>query len=115
MKINYHKRKFIGVSNSSSGQVSGDTVFEYFQQGKQFTGHYSGGTILSGQMMGMVNEDNSLYFVYQHIDIHHELRNGYCHSKPEMLEDGRIRLHEKWKWTYGGDSEGESVIEEIPV
>ena len=114
MKINYNRRKFTGVSNSSSGQVSGETVFEYFQEGNHFTGLYSGGSILSGQMMGIVHEDNSLHFVYHHIDTHQQLRNGYCHSLPELLEDGRIRLHEKWQWTYGGDSEGESVIEEIP-
>ena len=31
----------------------------------------------------------------------------------ELLPDGRIRLHEKWQWTSGDLSSGESVIEEI--
>ncbi len=115
MLINYNNRKFAGVANSTTGQVSGETIFEYFQQGNQLTARYSGGEILSGQMIGIVHDDNSLEFVYHHIDVHGHLRSGYCHSKPEILEDRRIRLHEKWRWTYGGDSEGESVIEEIPA
>ena len=113
MKINYHRRKFTGVSNSPSGQVSSETIFEYFQDGNHFTGNYQGGSILSGHMMGIVNDDNGIHFVYHHIDIHHQLRCGYCDSQAELLKDGRIRLYEKWKWTYGGEGEGESVIEEI--
>lgn len=38
---------------------------------------------------------------------------GRCHSVPEVLADGRIRLHEQWQWTSGNQSKGESVIEEI--
>ncbi|MEO5905609.1 MAG: n-acetylglutamate synthase [Saprospiraceae bacterium] len=115
MVINYHGRKFTGVSNSASGQVSGETVFEYFQHENLITGLYSGGSILSGQIIGLVYDDNSLHFVYHHIDVHGQLRNGYCHSKPEILEEGRIRLYETWEWTYGGEGKGESVIEEIPA
>jgi len=38
---------------------------------------------------------------------------GICTSTPEILPDGKIRLHEKWRWTSGDLSEGESVIEEV--
>lgn len=24
---------------------------------------------------------------------------GRCESRPENLEDGRLRMHEKWHWT----------------
>ena len=42
-----------------------------------------------------------------------KLKNGFCKSIPELLPDGRIRLHETWEWTYGGDGTGESIVEEI--
>jgi len=38
---------------------------------------------------------------------------GICRSTPQTLADGRIRLHEKWQWTCGDLSLGESVVEEI--
>lgn len=30
-----------------------------------------------------------------------------------VLENGKIRLHEEWKWTSGDHSEGKSIIEEL--
>jgi hypothetical protein len=112
-KINYHGRKFRGISNTPNGQVSGDTVFSYQQHGKVLAATYAGGSILDGQMVGYVNEDNSLEFVYHHIDDAGVLKSGRCKSTAEILHDGRIRLHETWVWTFGGEGKGNSVIEEI--
>jgi hypothetical protein len=113
MKINYHNRTFAGISNTPNGQVGGDTLFVYSQNDDMLLATYSGGSIKKGQMIGRVSEDNNLYFVYQHIDTSGRLMSGYCHSTPKVLPDGRIRLHEKWEWTYGGEGKGESVVEEI--
>ncbi len=112
-KINYHGRKFSGVSNTPNGQVSGDTIFSYFQYANKLIATYQGGSILDGHLVGHVAEDNSLAFVYHHVDVDGVLKSGHCHSKPEILEDGRIRLHETWVWSFGGDGEGSSIIEEI--
>ena len=38
---------------------------------------------------------------------------GRCASTPEVLADGRLRLHERWQWTCGGEEEGESTVEEV--
>jgi len=38
---------------------------------------------------------------------------GKCKSRPEILENGKIRLHERWQWTCGDMSKGTSVLEEI--
>jgi hypothetical protein len=43
---------------------------------------------------------------------YNELMTGMFISTPEILENGKIRLHEKWKWTSGDQSEGTSIIEE---
>lgn len=112
MKINYHGRTFAGVSNSPNGQVSGATMFHYKQHDDIVTADYLGGSILSGHMIGKVNDDSSIYFTYQHIDTNGHLKSGFCKSVPEVLPDGRIRLYEQWEWTYGGEGKGESVVEE---
>jgi hypothetical protein len=112
-KINYHGRKFRGISNTPNGQVSGNTIFCYAQIGDKLEATYSGGSILEGHMIGHVHEDNSLEFVYHHIDDEGVLKSGHCKSTSEILNDGRIRLHETWVWTFGGEGKGNSVIEEI--
>jgi hypothetical protein len=38
---------------------------------------------------------------------------GICKSKPQILENGKIRLHELWEWTSDDKSMGKSIIEEI--
>lgn len=60
-----------------------------------------------------MQEDQSLDARYQHVNEDGELRTGMCRSTPEVLEDGRVRLNEKWKWTSGDGSSGESVVEEV--
>jgi hypothetical protein len=50
---------------------------------------------------------------YHHINVEGEMMTGICKSRPETLPNGKIRLHEKWRWTSGDFSEGESVLEEI--
>jgi hypothetical protein len=40
-------------------------------------------------------------------------KSGRCQSRPELLSNGRVRLHERWQWTDGADGHGESIIEEI--
>ncbi len=111
-KINYHGRKFRGISNSPNGQVSGNTIFNYSQIGDKLVATYSGGGILEGHMIGHVHEDNSLAFVYHHIDTDGVMKSGHCKSTPEILPDGRIRLQETWLWTFGGEGDGASVVEE---
>ncbi|WP_181444497.1 n-acetylglutamate synthase [Bacillus sp. 03113] len=111
--INYHNRKFVSVENTKNGEVSSKTYFHYKQEDKILTATYSGGEILSGTMIGIVNDDGSLEFRYNHVNIEHEIRGGKCKSTPEILPDGRIRLFEKWQWLDQEHSEGESIVEEV--
>jgi len=40
-------------------------------------------------------ENGELDFCYQHINVQNQIRVGVCHSVPEVLENGKIRLYEK--------------------
>lgn len=113
--LSYDGRRFRPVVNSANGQVNGETTFHYRQSGATLTATYAGGGIRQGAMLGLVAEDGGLRFSYHHIGDNGELRSGACESRPELLEDGRIRLHERWLWTLGGEGHGESVVEEIPL
>ena len=113
MKINYDNRVFKSVENSETGEVTGETRFFYHQKGNVVWAEYEGGEIIFGNLIAKVFEDDSLEFHYQHLNVRGEFMTGRCESKPEILADGRIRLHEKWRWTSGDFSTGESVIEEV--
>ncbi|MDP4105261.1 MAG: n-acetylglutamate synthase [Bacillota bacterium] len=111
--INYNGRKFVSVENTANGDVSSKTFFEYKQEGNILSATYSGGEIVKGTLIGILKENGSLQFRYNHVNVRNEIRGGQCFSTPETLPDGRIRLHEKWKWTDTDQSEGESIIEEV--
>lgn len=112
LKINYHKKRFKAVSNSETGEVDSKTLFHYSQQGDVLWAVYQGTSIKLGTITGLVKEDGSLEFSYQHVNGEGMIRSGKCTSTPEVLGDGRIKLHEKWSWD-GDDLVGESVIEEV--
>lgn len=111
--MNYHNKKFRAVSNTPNGEVSSDTVFHYQQTGNIVTATYSGGGIVNGHLVALVDEQGNLDMRYHHVNVQGELQTGICLSKPEVLPDGRIRLHETWQWTSGDGSKGSSLVEEI--
>jgi len=110
--INYDNRIFNPISNSENGEVDLSMQFVYKQTGNILTSSYSGGRIRSGHLIALVDEAGSLDMRYHQINIQGEMMTGICKSTPEIMPNGKIRLYEKWKWTAGDFSEGESILEE---
>lgn len=108
----YDGKIFRSTTNTNNGEVSSATVFHYHQNGNIVTADYGGGSIVRGSLIAVVQTDNSLDMRYQHVNTRGELMTGMCLSRPEHLSDGRLRMHEKWQWTCGDQSSGESTIEE---
>ena len=111
--MNYNNKKFSTTSNTENGETSYETVFHYFQTDHILTGNYSGGKILSGQLIGLVDQDGKIDMRYQQVNDNGKITTGICQSSPSILPDGRIRLTENWQWTSGDCSKGHSIIEEI--
>lgn len=111
--MNYNNRIFRVINNSDNGDTSSETTFHYKQEGNILTSIYSGGNIVSGHLMGLVDENGNINMRYHHINNEREIMTGICLSTPEILEDGRIRLHEEWRWTNRDQSSGKSTLEEI--
>ena len=109
--ISYHGRLFRAVVTDGDGDVSGETIFRYDQRGDTLLASYSGGDIDFGSIVGRVNTDGSLTFLYHHRTKGGALRSGHCDSTPVVLPSGKLRLHERWQW-HGGES-GTSVLEEL--
>tara|TARA_R110001592_G_scaffold65325_4_gene200561 strand:+ start:530 stop:865 length:336 start_codon:yes stop_codon:yes gene_type:complete len=111
--MNYHNRKFRSVSNTENGETSADTIFEYRQEGNILTALYQGGQIIKGHLIGSVDDQGYIDMRYHQVNRKGELMTGKCHSRPEVLSNGKIRLHEIWEWTSGDFSKGNSILEEL--
>lgn len=112
--IDYDNRRFRGVANSETGEVGGDTVFRYRQRDDVVWATYEGGGVRFGTLVATVDGSGALDMRYAHVNGAGELMTGACRSTPEVLPDGRLRLHERWRWTCGDRSEGKSIVEEVP-
>ena len=113
LSVGYDGRRFRSVENSSTGEVGPETVFYYRQREDLIWATYEGGTVRFGTLVGTADAEGRLDARYAHVNRSGELMTGECRSTPERLPDGRLRLHEEWRWTSGDRSSGTSVVEEI--
>ena len=111
--INYNDRYFRSIGNVA-GDVDANTLFHYRQEDNVVWATYRGGGVAFGTLTALVLPDGRLDMRYQQVSKDGTIKTGRCWSTPEMLPDGRVRLHESWSWTEGGAGAGESCIEEIP-
>ncbi len=111
--INYHNKRFRPIQNTDNGETSAETVFQYQQEGNILTSAYSGGKIIKGHLIGLVDQEGNIDMRYHQINDRGELMTGFCQSHPELLPNGKIRLHETWQWTSGDRSAGQSILEEL--
>lgn len=113
MRFNYDGRVFRTVANAESGEVTADTLFHYHQDGDLVWAEYAGGGVRKGQLLAVADDQGRLDMRYQHVNGAGELMTGVCRSTPEVLPDGRYRVHEEWRWTCGALDSGSSVIEQV--
>ena len=111
--MNYHNKQFRPVSNTENGETSAATVFEYKQHNQILTSSYHGGQIQQGHLIGLVDNAGNIEMRYHQVNTKGELMTGMCSSKPEIMPNGKIRLHETWQWTSGDKSKGNSILEEV--
>ena len=111
--IDYDGRVFRSVANSNGGDVDGGTTFHYHQHDRVVWATYAGGSVAFGTLLAKVDDSGNLDMRYQHVSVDGIFKSGRCRSRPELLPDGRIRLHERWQWTDGANGQGESIIEEV--
>ena len=95
--LNYNGKKFKPVSNTQNGETTAETVFEYRQNDNILSSEYSGGKIVIGYLIGKVDRLGIIDMRYQHINTDNEIMTGICQSTPEILPNGKMRLHEKWR------------------
>ena len=111
--MDYNNKLFRPVENTDNGETTAETVFAYEQSGNILTSEYQGGQIIKGHLIGLVDKNGLIEMRYHQVNLKGELMTGICTSKPEVMPNGKIRLHETWRWTSGDGSSGKSVLEEV--
>ncbi len=103
-------RIFSTWSNHVNGDVGQDTLFYYHQKDDYLWGHYEGGRIIAGVLIGKVLKASRLQFTYSHYDLEGNYKTGRCRTEVVLGNDGLIELRERWQWTTGDLSSGTSVL-----
>jgi len=111
--MNYNGRKFKPITNSKNGATTEETIFHYEQNGNILTATYSGGQITIGHLLGIVDKEGNIEMRYHQVSTDGELMTGTCKSRPQIMQNGKMRLLEEWQWTSGDMSSGNSILEEI--
>jgi hypothetical protein len=112
-RINYDGRRFRMASTSTGDTAAvGGTIFTYQQAGDLITCHYTGGSVREGRMMGLADATGKLTIRFMHIYTDGRMMSGDGETVPEVLPDGRLRLHETFTVFDDGQA-GTSVVEEI--
>lgn len=112
-RICLHNKKMRPRMNTENGQVSEETLFQYFQEGDSIWGTYSGGQVLRGILVGKMTPNRNIRFHYLQMDINGQVYTGTSQSTTEFTNDGRIVLYEDWEWTGNRTGKGSSIIEEV--
>lgn len=108
--INYEGRRFRSAQADPDGQAP---VAAYRQDGDLVWADFAGGEVRRGSLVGTCAPDGTLDFSYSMVNNDGGVVSGYSHAIPELLADGRIRLHETWE-RYGQHGEiGASYLDEV--
>lgn len=111
-RIDYNNRRFLGVVNYDEGDFNRETVFDYHQTADVVWGTFRGGGVLFGTFVAAVGTNDHLDMRWSYVCTDRTLKTGTCACAPEVLPDGRLRVHEYWTTTTGTLTEGTSVLEE---
>lgn len=99
------------ASTAEAGEVNGETLFEFAEEGSVVSARYAGGKVRLGYLVGVIS-DERLCFRYAQVDDSGHLDGGSSTCEIGRLADGRIQLIEHFKWD-SREGSGTNVFEEL--
>jgi hypothetical protein len=109
--MNLNGRKMHVVHTAPNGVVGRGTIFGFSQAGNVVTGHYSGGSIRIGYLVGLLTDD-TLAFRYCQISGTDQIDGGSSTGRIEACGGGRLRIVESFAWE-SREGCGQNIFEEI--
>jgi len=105
--IDYDGRRFRPLG----GEHGRSTLGAYRQDRDLVEADFSGPAVRIGRLVGTCRPDGVIDAAYCFVTADGETVAGTCVSTPSVLDDGRVRLVERWQRLDG--SSGVSEIEEV--
>lgn len=105
--IDYDGRRFRPLG----GEHGTSTLGVYRQDGDLVRAEFSGPAVRVGRLVGTCGPDGVIDAAYCFVTADGQTVAGACVSTPTVLDDGRVRLAERWRRLDG--SSGVSQIEEV--
>lgn len=98
---------------AASAAEQASPVAHYHQDGQFVWGEFAGGGVQRGTLSGTTDAEGGLDFGYCMVLTDGTAVVGRCHSVPEPLGDGRIRLFERWERYWPDPGTGTSYLTEL--
>lgn len=108
--IDYDGRRFRAAGHGPGAEAP---VASYRQRGDLVWADFAGGGVRRGSLTGLRRPDDTIEFTYTMVLADGAVLAGRCRSIPEVLADGRVRLHEQWERYGPHAATGTSELEEI--
>jgi hypothetical protein len=107
-----HNKCFVTTENTA-GLSSAQTIFQYQLNGDLITGHYSGGTIRAGQLLGRVLSATTIELHFHCLTVEGALLAGCSTGSVSRDEQGLLCLTFDWAWLTGEHGGGVSRYVEL--
>ena len=106
-------RRFAVVDNES-GLSGPATIFEYHTMSGIVTGHYAGGAVAEGRVVGFMTSSDTMKQLFQSVTVSGELRAGTSEGKIVTDESGRYEINFEWRWLTSSDGGRSRHVEQSP-
>lgn len=113
-KIDLDGKRFNVPHTDAAGVVNHETIFAFRQRGGAVTAQYSGGNILHGFLVGVL-DGAVLTFRFCQMQTDARLDSGASTGQIEFTDDGRLRIIEEFEWQSRPGERGVNVFKELPA
>lgn len=90
-----------------------EIIYDFKQKGAVLTIRYSGGKVTIGQALGFLDKKGIMITRFQHLTHDDDFISGTSLIKPEILSNGKIKLHDNWSLFDPMNSRGTSHLDEV--
>src|SRR5262245_18129384 len=99
---------FRAVTNSKNGSLNAETVMRFTSDDPVIVGSYSGGTIVTGHVLGKRLDESEIEMLYQGATTAGQVQAGKARAQFRPNADGRMSMYLEWQWLTGDRSSGQS-------
>lgn len=108
--INYDGKRFRKVLADRADEAP---TALYRQQDDLVWAQFTGGDVRCGSLAGTCDAQGVISFSYSMVLDDGRVISGHSVNTPEILADGRVRLHERWERYGAHAASGISSLEEV--